>query len=244
MSASEVRRVSTTREGTIKRSGRPFECCVRFLNENDVDRIYELQSTILAAASRPLPLYVRDRDFFEACVRERGCTVGALDGDHLVAYAILYVPREDEDDYGAAVGLRGPELTHVGHLAGSGVHPDYRGNGLQSCLVDLRGSFAMNAGYYHLLGEVLPANVISIRNHLQNGYFLKGFKVDRFELSVYILHNDMRVEPELIDPASTAEGSVHDVATYRRMIAGGAWGFRLTDRAGIPHITYGKFVQS
>lgn len=240
--AEEIKRITTTRAGIIKKTGEPFECCLSFLSVGDVDRICRLQSDVLAVAPSPLPLYVRDDEFFAKCIEDRGCIVGAQHGENLIGYAVLCVPGSGEENYGLELGFAQSELEHVGHLAGSGVHPDYRGNGLQSCLVDLRGLYALSAGYHHLCGEVLPENAISIQNHLSNGYFLKGFKIDRFDLSVYMLHKDMRVEPELAADGKTLEAPIHDVAAYRRMMDSGHWGFGLTGRDGLSHITYGKFV--
>lgn len=241
-SADEIKEITTSRSGIIKKTGEPFECSFSFLNTADIDRICRLQSEVLAVAPSPLPLYVRDPDFFAKCIEDRGCIVGARHGENLIGYAVLCIPGSGAENYGVELRFAQSELEHVGHLAGSGVHPDYRGNGLQSCLVGLRGSYALSAGYHHLCGEVLPRNAISIQNHLSNGYFLKGFKIDRFDLSVYILHNDIRAEPELAADSRTTEAPIHDVVTYRRMMDAGLWGFGLTDRDGIPHITYGKFV--
>ena len=238
----QIKQITTTGAGIIRKTGEPFECSFGFLSAVDIDRICQLQSEVLAVAPSPLPLYVREHDFFAKCIEGRGCIVGAQHGENLIGYAVLCIPGSGEENYGVELGFAQSELEHVGHLAGSGVHPDYRGNGLQSCLVDLRGFYALSAGYHHLCGEVLPGNAISIQNHLSNGYFLKGFKIDRFDLSVYILHCDMRVEPELADDNKTTEAPIHDVATYRRMMDAGLWGFGITDRDGTPHITYGKFV--
>lgn len=203
--------------------------------------MYALQRAILDAASKPLPLYVRDRDFFARCAAERGCVAAACHGDRLMAYAVLYVPQPGEENYGVELDLPQSELAHVSHLAGSGVHPLYRGNRLQSRLVDLRCSYAHAAGYYHMCGEVLPTNVISIRNHLERGYFLKGFKVDRFDLSVYLLHRDTRVSPKPLRGVDRPESSIDDAATYRRLLAEGYWGFRVARRAEGWRVVYGRF---
>ena len=138
--------------GVIRETAEPFEYFVEFLTVKHVPQLASLQHVILEVAPKPLPLYVRDEPFFAKCASECGCVVGAWHGDRLIGYAVLYVPRHGEENYGTDLGLPDDELRYVGHLAGSGVEPLYRGNKIQSLLVDARAVFAESAGYYHVCG--------------------------------------------------------------------------------------------
>jgi GNAT superfamily N-acetyltransferase len=237
-----VRQITASGEGTIRETGDPFAFSLRFLTGRDAAEVYRLQQRVLEVAPRPLPLYVRDREFFARCAVERGCVVGAWHEDELIGYAVLHVPLPGEENYGAQLRLPDAELGHVGHLGGSGVHPRYRGNKIQSRMVDLRRAYAHAAGYHHMCGEVLPSNIISIRNHLDRGYFLKGFKIDRFELSVFLLHSDTRGSPRRLDETDMPEAPIDDTATYRRMLQAGRWGFRVTKRDDRWNLCYGRFA--
>ena len=236
-----IKQTTVTGSGTIRETGEPFRFSVGFLADHDADRLLRLQGEILEVAPKPLPLYVRDREFFARCASECGCVVGAWHEDRLIGYAVLHVPRAGEENYGAQLKLSKTELDHVGHLGGSGVHPRYRGNRIQSRMVELRRAYAHAAGYYHMCGEVLPTNIMSIQNHLARGYFLKGFKVDHFGLSVYLLHGDARESPRRLDTGDAPETPVGDVAAYRRMLDGGWWGFDVTRRDDAWYLAYGKF---
>ena len=175
MTPAQIRKVLIEGAGTIRNTGEPFEYRIRLLGDSDVDEICRLHRLILNSLPDQLLLYERDSDFFAGCVRGQGCVVGALAGDALVGYATMWFPGPGDDNYGTYLDLPRDELPHVAHLAGSSIHPRFRGNGLQLQLLRLRTAFASGAGYYHQCGEVLPGNVISIENHLSCGYFLKDF---------------------------------------------------------------------
>ena len=232
--------ISVTGGGVHTPTGDRFHYELGFLSEHDAPQVLVLQGRVLAVAPKPLPLYVREERYFAECAAERGCIVGAWHDDRLIAYSVLRIPAEGEENYGDQIGLPADELTSVGHAAGSGVDPDYRGNGFQRSMVALRNDFALDSGYVHVCGEILPTNAFSIHNHFAHGFFLKGFKVDRFKLDVYLLHNDLRVVPALVDEP-TQEWDITDVEWYRRMLDEGFWGFRLTKRGGDWHLTCGRF---
>ena len=219
MTPAQIRKVLIEGAGTIRNTGEPFEYRIRLLGDSDVDEICRLHRLILNSLPDQLLLYERDSDFFAGCVRGQGCVVG--------------LPRD--------------ELPHVAHLAGSSIHPRFRGNGLQLQLLRLRTAFASGAGYYHQCGEVLPGNVISIENHLSCGYFLKGFRVDDFRFDQegvphFILHQDTRRQPRRKESVNPLDSSIDDIAIYHQRLEEGLWGFRVFYKARGPRLAFGLFV--
>ena len=233
------RAITVVGNGVLKHTGEPFQYRLGFVTGDDAASVVRLQGQILSVAPKPLPLHVREEKYFKQCAGESGCIVGAWHGDRLIAYSVLDVLSEREENYGALVGIPTDELHCVGHAAGSAVHPDYRGNNLHKSMIVLRNDFALANGYVHVCGEVLPTNVASIRNCLSRGFFLKGFKVDKFGLNAYLLHKDLRVALQLTDEP-TKEWDINDVEWYRRMLDDGYWGFRLAKR-GDWLLTCGRF---
>jgi hypothetical protein len=227
--AEKWRAIAVVGNGVLKHTRERFQYRLGFVTGEEAAALVRLQGQILSVAPKPLPLYVRDQKYFVECAEECGCIVGAWHDDRLIAYSVLQVPPESEENYGALMGIPADELHCVGHAAGSGVHPDYRRNSLHKSMIVLRNDFALDNGYVHLCGEVLPTNVASIRNHLAGGFFLKGLKVDKFDLDAYLLHKDLRVAPQLTDEP-TKEWDINDVEWYRRMLDDGFWGFRLSKR--------------
>jgi len=202
----------------------------------------ELHRIIIATLPQPLLLYERPPEFFVDCTGDCGCVFGAFHGDRVIAYAALYRPRPGEENYGNDLGLPQTELPHVGHLAGSAVDPEYRGNGLQRALVQLRTEFARRTRVRHMCGEVLPQNVISIANHLAKGFFLKAEKIDRVGLTCYLL--DRRVDVERLAgsaPSDIVERSARDPEACCEVLRSGRWGFEVVGLNTDPHIRFARF---
>ena len=145
------RAMSVTGNGVLKHTGERFQYRLGFATGEDAASLVRLQGQILSVAPKPLPLYARDQRYFEACAKESGCIVGAWNGDLLIAYSLLQLPQTGEESCGAVIGIPADELRRVGHAAGSGVHPDYRGNDLHQSMILLRSDFALDKGYVHPL---------------------------------------------------------------------------------------------
>ena len=121
-----LRRTAQTGTGVVASAARHFSYVLRYLDESDIPAIVELHGTIVGSLPNRLLLYRRDRPFFTACI-ERGCVAVAFDGDRAIGYAASSIPATDEENYGTDLGLGPDQLTHVAHLSGSAVLPDYRG---------------------------------------------------------------------------------------------------------------------
>ena len=235
-----LRALRIEREGRFRSSGEPFRYRVRLLEPSDLGRLVELHEEVLDALPDPLLLYRRDEAFYRECVTE-GCVTGAEHGSRLAGYAALWVPGLEGTNYGRDIGLRGGELEAVGHLAGSAVAPRYRGNGMQREMVALRNRYALRGGHHHLCGEVVPTNVISIINHLATGFYLKGHRVDEFGDRVFVLHSDLRREPERVSGDEAVETPIRDLDRYVELVESGRWGFEVVERDDRYRIRFGRF---
>ena len=130
LAPEQVRGASFSGTGTMQASGERFSYTTRFLFPDDVGLIHGLHRDVLATLSNPLLLYGRGREFFAQCVGGRGCVAGAFQNGRLLGYAAGWIPPTEQDNYGNDVGLDSDQLPHVAHLAGSCIHPEYRGNRL------------------------------------------------------------------------------------------------------------------
>ena len=241
LAPDELRRATLSATGTIRETGEEFPYVVRFLDPNDIEQLLVLHHEVLDSMPEPLLLYERDHDFYHRCLTEAGGIVAAFRDEAMIGYATLFTPGPEEENYGVFLDLNDEDLTHVGHLAGSAVHPYYRGSRIQRILVELRGLYTHRTGFHHLCGEVLPGNTVSIVNHLAEGYFLAGFRIDKYGLPCFILHKDMRRQPALAEEEGIEELPLLDFDGYQAMMREGRWGFEVVNQEGEWHIRFGFF---
>jgi len=240
--AASLNKIRKVEHGTFCESGERFCYSIRLLDRSHLDDALALQDEVLAPLTPPLPLYHRDRDFFDRSIAETGCMFGAFHSDRLFAYATLLWPGPADNNLGVALGLSEQELPTVAQHAGSAVHPAYRRNALQSRLSALREDLARQAGFEHLCGEVIPGNAITIRNHLAIGYFLKAFRVDHLGEPNFVLDKELQRGIPKPRPGEILETALDDIEGFRRMVGRGLWGFGTTDREDGTRIAWGRFV--
>lgn len=240
-----LRQTADEGAGVVQSSSRHFSYVLRYLKESDIPAVVELHGTIVESLPSRLLLYHRDREFFAACIAE-GCVAAAFDGDRAVGYSAASVPRSAEDNYGVDLGLSRDELARVAHLSGSAVLPDYRGNGIQARLLQMRAAFMHSSGFHHQAGEVLPKNIVSIQNHLIAGYYLKGYRVDDFRFDDkgvphFLLHMDTRTDP-MREDSPDRQFPVDDIERYREMIRDGYWGCRIDFVSNVAQLLCARFT--
>jgi ribosomal protein S18 acetylase RimI-like enzyme len=118
------------------------------------------------------------RSFFESVFGGRGEVVGAVvrgsDGEtglpegRLAAYGVLLTTLAEGEDAGERIGLGGN--AGLAKIAGTGVDPLDRGRGLQRTLIRHRVARAATRGFSHVFATAAPANTLSWRNLMQEGF--------------------------------------------------------------------------
>lgn len=167
--------------------------------------------------------------FFRELLEGRGSILGVRQGDSLVAYAVLQRDLLPIDDPSALLGL--PSGTPVVKLAGAGVDPAWRGQGLQRMLIEERLKRMPSPGV--AVSTAAPANPASWRNLLSCGFAVRALQYrygghPRF-LMAWV---DPRLEGA-IDPTTAAVTSVpvSDLATQARLLGEGWRGVAAGDDA-------------
>ncbi len=94
----------------------------------------------------------------------------------LIAYRYIGFPGWSEKNLGNDINMSEKELTKVAHLETTVVHPEYRGNSLQSLTLQHAIPMVKELGYSHLLCTVSPQNVYSLFNIIKNGLRVKALK--------------------------------------------------------------------
>lgn len=126
-----------------------------------------------------------------------GMVIGVYNGSgRLVAYRFVTFPK-GEHNLGKDLALSQPALKKVAHLETTVVHPDYRGNHLQSETLGVALPMIQAQGYQHVLCTVSPMNPYSLYNVMAHGLKIKALKrkyateEQKDGLWRFILHRDL-----------------------------------------------------
>lgn len=117
----------------------------------------------------------------------------------LIAYRYIGFPGEASRNLGNDINMPAEELSKVAHLETTVVHPDYRGNSLQSLTLKQAVPLIKESGYTHLLCTVSPQNFYSLYNIIRNGLRIKALKKKygtdkegKDGMWRFILHRDLK----------------------------------------------------
>ncbi|WP_053955993.1 GNAT family N-acetyltransferase [Inediibacterium massiliense] len=103
--------------------------------------------------------------------------IGVFNKDNeLIAYRHIAFPGVSDRNLGNDIHLPENELLKVAHLERTVVHPDYRGNNLQSITLQEAVPLIKELGYRHLVCTVSPFNLFSLYNIIKNGLKIKALK--------------------------------------------------------------------
>jgi GNAT superfamily N-acetyltransferase len=145
------------------------------LQVEHLPQIRTLRNAVLSTLAHP-DLYVREEDetfFMTQHLGTGGVTFGVLDGQCLVAYAMLGLPSAGAlDNLGRISGLAEPDCAVTAHLASCMVLPPWRGRGIQRSLLSARLAFARSLGRRICMATVSIHNHSSRHNMLRRGMYL------------------------------------------------------------------------
>ena len=150
---------------------------LRFLTENDLDRLFETHLEIIQTLSHPHLLRPDAKEFMAAHLTRRGRTIGAFAGDRLVGYAVVSFPMRDSDNLGSSAGLSAEEKLRVAHFDGTGVVKQYRGRRIPRFMNKFRAGYAACTGYTHLMVTCAPMNIPNLKNLMAVGFGVVDFTV-------------------------------------------------------------------
>ncbi|HZX45792.1 MAG TPA: hypothetical protein VFF83_00795 [Clostridia bacterium] len=157
----------------------------------------------------------------------------------LIAYRYIGFPGNNPKNLGNDINLPEQELPKVAHLETTVVHPDYRGNSLQSLTLQKAIPMVQDLGYSHLLCTVSPQNIYSLYNIMKNGLRVKALKKKYGKsedgsdgLWRFILHRNLK--PRAVRKTSALFSvPVADIEPQRELIDQGFVGLWLSREAGL-----------
>lgn len=206
---------------------------MRLVSLDEVNLLMELQEHVYRNLPNKNVLFCDEYDDIYSDLKGDSRILGVFNNvDKLIAYRYISIPGMSEKNLGLDLGFSDEELRHVAHLETTVVHPEYRGNNLQSLtLINLIPQI-LDLGYNHLICTISPQNPYSLYNIMKNGLSIKALKrkyvtkENENGLWRFILHTDLNEEVDL-KKASIKTLELHSYEEQARLISLGYIGHRL-----------------
>jgi len=149
---------------------------MRFLHENATRDVFILQESIIKSLPEQEMFKGHDQDYLQELLLQERSAIGVLLDDGLIAYNLIHIPLDDKDNLGMDLKFSDSELKRVIHLQASAVHPAYRGNALQTRMIQTHLAVIRGLGFEHVCCTVSPRNPISLKNVLAAGFQIRALK--------------------------------------------------------------------
>ncbi|MGA9098920.1 MAG: GNAT family N-acetyltransferase [Methanotrichaceae archaeon] len=174
----EIGRLMRNKDSPLKRDVN-YE--MGFLGEGRLQELIELQDTIIQGLPDPEIFWTHPIDYFREIFKVDRSVIGVSTEDGLIAYSLIYIPRERKsqegcENLGRDIDLSDDELKRAAHLQATVVNPAYRGNSLQRRMARQHLEVLKEMGYEHIFCTVSPKNPMSLRNILMCGFVIRGLK--------------------------------------------------------------------
>jgi ribosomal protein S18 acetylase RimI-like enzyme len=211
---------------------------MRFMDEDNLDEMMNLQEIVVHHLADKEIFRTHSADYFQEHLQIEKSAIGVFCQDGLIAYNILSFPGDSKDNFGHDINLPKGDLPNVVHLATIAVHPDFRGNSLQSKMQNAHLKLIANLGYEHVCCMVSPKNRPSLQNILSQGLIIKALKI-KFQWRLrYIMHKNL-LNPCLIGPDVVRMDS-KDIPGQINLLDRGFQGFHLSKLSDSFEIHYAK----
>lgn len=178
----------------------------KFLTIEDIPQILSLQKQIIDALPDKATLQPLSVEEFTSILIEKELMIGLYDQDQLIACRAMLIPKVGHEDHlGPDANLTGEELNQVIHSEISMVHPNYRGQGLQTKMGKMLFANIDRSRFRYIMATVAPFNIPSLKDKLTLGMHIIDLKEKYRGKLRYILFKDLEAE-SLTMPSQQNEG--------------------------------------
>lgn len=222
------------------------EYTMRPISLEELYSAVELENYVYEQLPNKQVLYVDTyKDMYED-MKSGAKIIGVFNGkDEIIAYRYIGFPGKSSKNLAYDINLPENQMDKVVHLETTVVHPDYRGNGLQSLTLQHAVSMVRDLGYRHLLCTVSPQNLFSLYNVMKNGLKIKALKKkygtseDQSDgLWRFILHRDLEIGA-YEKPIDSFTSKLENIDEQRVLIENGYIGFNVFRESRM--LNYAKF---
>lgn len=146
---------------------------IEYATINDIPQIMSTITISLSLLSNPDWFLADTEEFYTRHLEEEGFTLKASTEGHTAAFLTIRYPKLAPDNCGYDLGFPSESLLHVAHIETCVVHPDFRGNGLETRLILEAEKRLKKSPYNILLGTVHPDNTASVKSFLKSGFHIE-----------------------------------------------------------------------
>lgn len=176
----------------IPLNGEDKNTYLRYLTTTDLPEILELQTAVYEALEDKDRLEPLDREEFLTILEGDPLMVGVFHQEKLIAFRAFLNPAADEEELGRDIGLTEEDYAQIIYSEISNVHPDFRGNHLQTrmgkCIMEQLNASA----YRYVLATVAPGNIPSMKDKFALGMRIYNVKEKYGGKLRYIYCNDLQ----------------------------------------------------
>ncbi len=153
------------------------EYVMRLIKTEELRDAITLQKYVYEQLPNKQVLYMDSYEEMLDDMKQGAKVIGVFNkAGEMIAYRYIGFPGVSSKNLGNDINMPKQELANVAHLETTVVHPDYRGNSLQSLTLQQAIPMVKDLGYSHLLCTVSPQNVYSLFNIIKNGLKIKALK--------------------------------------------------------------------
>ncbi len=223
----------------------PENYYMRPIDLKELNRVVELENHVYENLLNKNILFMDSYEEMLDDMKSGAKIIGVFnEANDLIAYRYISFPGLRSKSLAYDIELPRSQMDKVVHLETTVVHPDYRGNALQSLTLQHAAAEVKALGYRHLLCTVSPQNMFSLYNIMKNGLKIKALKrkyksPDNPDgLWRFILHKDMAIK-SYERPIDSFMSKLENLDEQKHLIDMGYIGFNIFRENRL--LNYAKF---
>ncbi|HOO54359.1 MAG TPA: GNAT family N-acetyltransferase [Methanothrix sp.] len=219
--------------------GAVLKYIIKFLTEDDIQEIINLQDIVLAKIKDSDTYYPVSKEVLKGLLNNGDTAMGVVISEELVGFCIIHLPGLEQGNLGRDIEMSEEDLNTVAHIQFIFVHPDYWGYSIQNKLIKHVLNIVTDAGCRHVLCTISPKNYYSLYNTLQWGFSIREIKEKYGGLLRYILCKNISID---VNPRWHEIVTINrsDIEGQKRLLEEGFQGFDVSKGSDGFIIHYGR----
>ncbi|MFD1415209.1 GNAT family N-acetyltransferase [Oceanobacillus jeddahense] len=211
---------------------------LRYLTTTDLPDILELQTIVYEALEDKKRLETLDESEFRTILEGEPLMIGIFHQEKLIAFRAFLNPVADKEGLGEDIGLTEEHFAEIIYSEISNVHPDYRGNHLQTKMGEFMMEQLDRNRFRYILATVAPGNIPSMKDKFALGMRIYQVKAKYGGKLRYIYCNDLALND--VQSKEQREIDIKDIGGQAKLIEEGYIGIEMKKSGADWIIVYQK----